>query len=422
MEKKNILIVDDSALMRRVESDIIKSDDRFQVLDTATNGLEAFDLVTRNTKKYDAVVLDINMPKMNGIEFLEALEKQKIKQKIIIVSTLAKDGAMETIRALELGAFDYVTKPDSFVDAMSDSFKQRLLQCLSYATAVVEDKAVDLCKSITPKVEVKKVEEKPERKPTASATAAALTSPLATSTTTATSAALTAPAAKHSSSGFVSPMNPRAILSEHFAPRKPHKQVSGANAKRLIAIASSTGGPKALQQVICKLPKNINAPILIVQHMSEGFTKSLAARLNELSEVKVVEATGGERLEKGTVYLARGGSQMRVVKKGSDYVIDINTEEPARNGLKPCADIMMESLANLVFDDITCVVLTGMGGDGTMGIRQLNEASNIYVIGQDEATSTVYGMPKVVHEAGLTDIVLPLDRIADEITKNVGVQ
>ncbi len=397
MEKKNILIVDDSALMRRVESDIIKSDERFTVTDTATNGLEAFDYVTRNTRKYDAIVLDINMPKMNGIEFLEALEKQKIKQKIIIVSTLAKDGAAETIRALELGAFDYVTKPDSFVDAMSDAFKGKLLQCLTYATSLAEDKAIDLVKS-TPKVEVKKTEERPIRRPAAAA-----------------------PSAKPSS-GVVSPMNPRAILSETFAPRKPHKTVSGVNAKRLVAIASSTGGPKALQQVICKLPKNINAPILIVQHMSEGFTKSLAARLNELSEVKVVEAVGGETLEKGTVYLARGSSQMRVVKRGSDYVIDINTQEPARNGLKPCADIMMESLANLVFDDITCVVLTGMGGDGTMGIRQLNDSSNIYVIGQDAATSTVYGMPKVVFEAGLTDVVLPLEQIAEEITKNVGVQ
>ncbi len=403
MEQKNILIVDDSALMRRVESDIIKSDERFKVTDTATNGLEAFDLVTRNSKKYDAVVLDINMPKMNGIEFLEALEKQKIKQNIIIVSTLAKDGAAETIRALELGAFDYVTKPDSFVDAMSDAFKGKLLQCLLYATSLAEDKAVDLIRS-TPKAEVKKAEEKPVKRPAAQAQTIPVT-----------------PAAKPSA-GVVSPMNPRAILSETFAPRRPHKTVSGANAKRLIVIASSTGGPKALQQVVGKLPKNINAPVLIVQHMSEGFTKSLAARLNELSEVTVVEATGGERLEKGVVYLAKGGSQMRVVKKGSDYAIDINTAEPARNGLKPCADIMMESLANLVFDDITCVVLTGMGGDGTMGIRQLNEASNIYVIGQDEATSTVYGMPKVVYEAGLTDIVLPLGQIAEEITKNVGVQ
>ncbi len=394
MEKKNILIVDDSALMRRVESDIIKSDECFQVLDMATNGLEAFDLVTRNSSKYDAVVLDINMPKMNGIEFLEALEKQKIRLKIIIVSTLAKDGAAETIRALELGAFDYVTKPDSFIDAMSDAFKGKLLQCLKYATSLVEDKASDLLQ-VEKKVEEKKTAEKTEAKKTAPAKL---------------------------SSGVVSPMNPRAILSENFAPKRPHKTINSVNARRLVVIASSTGGPKALQQVICKLPKNINAPVLIVQHMSEGFTKSLAARLNELGEVKVVEATGGEKLEKGTVYLAKGGSQMRIVKKGSDYAIDINTAEPARNGLKPCADIMMESLANFVFDDITCVVLTGMGGDGTMGIRQLNETGNIYVIAQDEATSTVYGMPKVVYEAGLTDIVLPLGKIAEEIIKNVGVQ
>lgn len=394
MEKKNILIVDDSALMRRVESDIIKSDERFQVLDMATNGLEAFDLVTRNSSKYDAVVLDINMPKMNGIEFLEALEKQKIRLKIIIVSTLAKDGAAETIRALELGAFDYVTKPDSFIDAMSDTFKEKLLQCLRYATSLVEDKASDLLQT-EKKVEEKKPAEKTEAKKTAPT---------------------------KFSSGVVSPMNPRAILSENFAPKRPHKTINSVNARRLVVIASSTGGPKALQQVICKLPKNINAPVLIVQHMSEGFTKSLAARLNELGEVKVVEATGGEKLEKGTVYLAKGGSQMRIVKKGSDYAIDINTAEPARNGLKPCADIMMESLANFVFDDITCVVLTGMGGDGTMGIRQLNETGNIYVIAQDEATSTVYGMPKVVYEAGLTDIVLPLGKIAEEIIKNVGVQ
>ena len=402
MVKKNILIVDDSALMRRVESDIIRSDERFEVTDMAVNGLEAFDLVTRNTRKYDAVVLDINMPKMNGIEFLEALEKQRIKQKIIIVSTLAKDGAAETIRALELGAFDYVTKPESFIDAMSDAFKGKLLQCLRYATSLTEDRAIDLIKS-TPKAETRRTESAPLKKHF-------------------TSTAATVQPAKAPSGNIISPMNPRAILSGAFAPRKPHKTVSSASAKRLIAIASSTGGPKALQQVICKLPKNINAPVLIVQHMSEGFTKSLASRLNELSKVKVVEATGGERLEKGVVYLARGGSQMRVVKKGSDYVIDINTSEPARNGLRPCADIMFESLANLVFDDITCVVLTGMGGDGTMGIRQLNDVSNIYVIGQDEATSTVYGMPKVIYEAGLTDIVLPLGQIAEEITKNVGVQ
>lgn len=112
---------------------------------------------------------------------------------------------------------------------------------------------------------------------------------------------------------------------------------------------------------------------------------------------------------------------MRLKKKAADYVIDINTEEAARNGLKPCADIMLESVAELDFEDIICVVLTGMGGDGTMGIRQLNERNNIFVIAQDEQTSTVYGMPKVVYEAGLVDAVRPLEQIAEEIVKNMGV-
>ncbi len=393
MGKKNILIVDDSALMRRVESDIINSDDRFQVIDVATNGLEAFDYVTRGDKHYDAVVLDINMPKMNGIEFLEALEKQKLKVRVIIVSTVAVAGAKDTIRALELGAFDYVTKPDSFVNAMSDSFKKCLLEKLSYATGAMEDSLSG----------IRKTETEDGKEPGKTALG--------------TKPARTATAGKP---GFVSPMNPRAILAEGFQPRKPHKTVSGP-AKRLIAIASSTGGPKALQQVICKLPKNLNAPIVIVQHMSEGFTKSLAARLDELSPVKVVEAQGGEKLEKGVVYLAKGGSQMRIRKRAADYVIDINTEEAARNGLKPCADIMLESIAELDFEDIICVVLTGMGGDGTMGIRQLNERNNIFVIAQDEQTSTVYGMPKVVYEAGLVDAVRPLEQIAEEIIKNMGV-
>lgn len=390
MEKKKILIVDDSALMRRVESDIINSDERFQVVDMATNGLEAFDYVTRKSKHYDAVVLDINMPKMNGIEFLEALERQKLKLKIIIVSTVAVAGAKDTIRALELGAFDYVTKPGSFADAMSDNFKKYLLEKLSYAVGAAEEQIFDI------------------RRPTAEERKKAKEAGIGTK-----------PAATGKPS-VVSPMNPRAILAEEFRPRRPHKIVSGP-AKRLIAIASSTGGPKALQQVICKLPKNLNAPVVIVQHMSEGFTKSLAARLDELSAVKVVEAQGGEKLQKGVVYLARGGGQMRLKKKSADYIIDVNTEEPSRNGLKPCADIMLESIAELDFEDIICVVLTGMGGDGTMGIRLLNERNNIFVIAQDEQTSTVYGMPKVVYEAGLADVVRPVDQIAEEIVKNMGV-
>ena len=141
-----------------------------------------------------------------------------------------------------------------------------------------------------------------------------------------------------------------------------------------------------------------------------------------ISKVKVKEAADGDVIQKGTVYIAPGGTQMRLVKKGREYAIAIFPDEPARTGLKPCADIMYESLLTSDFDDITCVVLTGMGGDGTAGIKQLNDKRNIYVIGQNAETCTVYGMPKVLFEAGLTDEVVPLGQVADAITKNVGVQ
>ncbi len=372
--KKNILIVDDSALMRRLISDIITSDGRFQVADTATNGLEAFDYVTRNTKKYDVILLDINMPKMNGIQFLEQLERLKIRQKVIIVSTLAREGAKETVRCLELGAFDFVTKPDSFMEARNASFSKMILKALGVATGV-DNGIPDISRE--PK-------NRPEpAKPTQ--------------------------------------MAARALHDLTTAPvkRKAHA-ASGKGAKKLVALACSTGGPKALQSVIPKLPANLDAAVLLVQHMPEGFTKSLADRLNELSAIKVKEAEDGEVIRKGTVYIAKGGSQMRLIKKTGDYVLT-ETVEPARNGLRPCADIMYESLVGMDFDDITCVVLTGMGGDGTLGIKQLNEKNNIYVIAQNEATCTVYGMPKVIAEAGLVDEVVPLEAVAEAITKNVGV-
>ena len=203
--------------------------------------------------------------------------------------------------------------------------------------------------------------------------------------------------------------------------RNTHVSASAKSSKKLVALACSTGGPKALQSVIPKLPANLDAAVLLVQHMPVGFTKSLAERLNELSAIKVKEAVDGEILKKGTVYIAQGGSQMRLIKKGGDYIIT-ETVEAARNGLKPCADIMYESLVGMDFDDITCVVLTGMGSDGTLGIKQLNEKNNIYVIAQNEETCTVYGMPKVVTDVGLADEVVPLEAVADAITKNVGVR
>jgi two-component system chemotaxis response regulator CheB len=362
--KKNILIIDDSALMRRVLSDIINSDDRFRVTELALNGLEGLTILQNRGKEFDAVLLDINMPKMNGLELLAELKNQNIKATIIIVSTIAKSDARETIRALELGAFDFVTKPESYLEVKSNLFSDRLLECLITATQA-------------------------ER--------------------------------------IIEKENPPTKIERSVLPVKEslHKKVTdklpqGAN--KLVALACSTGGPKALHCVIPNLPGNLDAGILIVQHMPSGFTKSLADRLNELSQLTVKEAEDGDILTKGTVYIAKGGYQMRLIKQDKgNFRISIS-KEAARHGLLPCADIMYESLVDTKFDQITCVVLTGMGGDGTAGITQLNKKQNIYVIAQNEETSIVYGMPKVIRDAGLVDEVVALNDVSDAITKNVGVR
>ena len=366
--KKNILIIDDSALMRRVLSDIINSDPRYEVTGLAVNGLEGLDCLIKNS--YDAVVLDINMPKMNGLELMEQIKKHRIKTKVIIVSTVAIEGAYETIRALELGAFDFVTKPESLYETKSDSFRAKLLKTIQYATFNAKlEKNDTLSNSVQKHRTTRSFDAVLEKK----------------------------------SSKAVKPLR------------------ASKNGKKLIALACSTGGPKALQSVIPHLPKNLNAPILIVQHMPAGFTHSLAVRLNEMSELDVKEAEAGEVLEQGKVYIAKGGNHMRIHSNGSKSTISLDSDPP-RCGLRPCADYMYDSLKDSCYDEIVCVVLTGMGSDGTKGISILNETKNIYVIAQDMETSTVYGMPKAVAVAGLVDEILPLDKIKDAITKYVGVQ
>ena len=369
--KKNILIIDDSALIRRVLSDIINSDERLQAQDIATHGIEGLDLIVSNPTKYSAILLDINMPKMNGLEFLEKMNKHNIKIPTIVVSTIAKEGARETIRALELGAFDFVTKPGSFLEAKSDTFKNRILEVILVAVKLDAEYLDSSIKAL------RKVERTPEVRGT------------------------------------------RTVPAPVRRPVAVGKSLKGT---KLVAIACSTGGPRALQDVIPTLPKNLDAPVLLVQHMPEGFTASLASRLNEMSQIKVKEAEDGDILQKGVVYIAKGGRQMRLnrISEGN-YKIAV-VQEPARNGLRPCADIMYESLISSDFEEITCVVLTGMGADGTSGIKQLKENKKIYVIAQDEATCTVYGMPKVVAQSGLTDEVVSLKKVSGAITQNVGVR
>ncbi|MCI7323789.1 MAG: chemotaxis-specific protein-glutamate methyltransferase CheB [Lachnospiraceae bacterium] len=351
--KKNILVVDDSALMRRIMCDIINAVSDYQATDYCRDGLEAYEKL--KTKNYDGVVLDINMPRMNGLELLERLRKEHIQANVVVVSTI--NSADVTILAIERGAIDFIQKPTNVIEAKGEEFKSNLISVLN---ALFDSKAG----------------RKPGR-----------------------------PSGK-----------PR-VTGENVRERK--KTTAG---NKLVALACSTGGPKALQRVIPYLPKNLDAPVVLVQHMPAGFTKSMADRLNELSTVTVTEAVDREPLEKGHVYIAPGGRHMEVVR-GTDGVHRISLNDmPPIGGLRPCANVMYESLAKAGYDEIVCVVLTGMGGDGTNGIRTLSQSRQVHVIAEDEASCVVYGMPRAVAEAGLVDEVVSLADVAKTITKNVGVK
>ncbi|MBQ6407277.1 MAG: chemotaxis response regulator protein-glutamate methylesterase [Butyrivibrio sp.] len=354
---KKILIIDDSALMRTVLSDIINSDPRFKVVDKAKDGVEGLDLLKKNT--YDAVVLDINMPRMDGITLLRELQKNKIRAKIMMASTDTKEGAKVTMDALDLGALDFVHKPDRASECRGEDFTKHFINTLA---AVAESRAPVAARafSIEDAKESRKVVE---------------------------------------------------LVS---------KSASKITGSRIVAIASSTGGPRALQSVIPKLPKNLKTPVVLVQHMPEGFTASLAERLDSLSEVSVKEAAEGDVLKPGWVYISRGGKHMHVIKQGGKSVIHY-MDGPTREGVRPCANFMYESLMDSDYDEICCVVLTGMGADGTEGIKNLKSKKKVYVIGQEESTCTVYGMPKAVATAGLVDQVVKLEDVAQEIILHVGV-
>lgn len=350
--KKNILVVDDSALMRRIICDIINSDENFQATDFCRDGLEAYERL--KVKSYDGVVLDVNMPRMDGLQLLERLQKEGIKAKVVMVSTLTTKDAEVTILAMERGAIDFVTKPSNVIEAKGEVFKKQLLSVL---TAVYDTQVYKRNTPISPKL---------------------------------------------------------VIAVKHIKPVRTDK--------KLVALACSTGGPKALQSVIPYLPKNLDAPMVLVQHMPPGFTKSMADRLNELSEISVKEAQEGDILEKGHVYVAPGGKHMEVVKmRDGSHRIALN-DMPPIGGLRPCANIMFDSLTKTDYDEIICIVLTGMGADGTNGILSLNRKKPIHVIAQDAQTCVVYGMPRAIAEAGMVDEMVPLEQVAKTITKNVGVK
>lgn len=347
-----VLVVDDSAFMRKIIADILNTDASIQVVDTARNGSEAIEKV--KTLKPDVITLDVEMPVMDGLTCLKKLLDIS-NMPVVMLSSLTKDGADATIQALANGAVDFITKPTNIFGMSGDSKKQELIEKVKIAknAARVSGRALN-------KIEIPKP--------------------------------------------------------------KPRKEVvKNVEIRHIVAIGTSTGGPKALQDVIPLIPGDAPAAFLVVQHMPPGFTRSLAERLNSLSEVTVKEAEHNEEVKAGHVYIAPGDYHMQVERSnGRDLRIRL-TQDPPIGGLRPSVNVMMNSLSATGLKNIIAVIMTGMGGDGSEGIVKLKKENNAHIIAQDEKTCVIYGMPKVAVQTGVVDAVVPLKNITREVMKYMGV-
>jgi two-component system, chemotaxis family, protein-glutamate methylesterase/glutaminase len=347
-----VLIVDDSAFMRKVISDILGTTEDIKVLSTAKDGVEA--LEKAKALNPDIITLDVEMPVMDGLKCLKELQKIT-NAPIIMLSSITKSGAISTIEALEAGAIDFVTKPTGLFDIAGEEKRLEIIEKIRMAKGIKKSRT------------------------------------------------------SHKN-GVI--QNIKSSMLQNV-PRS-------STLKTVIAIGTSTGGPKALQEVIPFIPGDISAAVLIVQHMPAGFTKSLADRLNSISELTVKEAENGEEIKAGYAYIAPGDYHMTVIKKDTILKIVLN-KEPQVGGHRPAINVMMNSLAHTAFTNVIGVIMTGMGADGSEGIMNIKKFNRGTIISQDEKSCVIYGMPKAAVQTGIVDLVVPLKEIANEIVKNLGV-
>jgi two-component system chemotaxis response regulator CheB len=360
MSAYRVLVVDDSIFMRQMITDLIQEDDRFTVLDTAKNGKEA--VYKTMTQKPDIITMDIDMPVMNGLEALKLIMAEN-PTPVIMLSSLTAEGTRETIEALEAGAVDFVHKPSGSISFDLHKEKKNL-----------HDRLLSAVQS--------KVKYSPP--PLAGKRTVTRTLPL-----------------PDTSGGLTGTSAAGAALIEH-----------------LVAIGISTGGPRALHYVLTSLPRTFSAPILIVQHMPPGFTKSLADRLNTASDITVVEAEEGMVLRGGTAYIAPGGKHMTAYRQGKVYRLRLTVEAP-RSGHRPSVDMMFDSLVPLKELKRHIVLMTGMGSDGAMGMLALKHGGAVTTIAESEETCVVYGMPRAAVEQGGAMHILPQHEIPEKLIELV---
>ena len=352
-EKISVLIVDDSAFMRKSLSIMLESDPSITVISTAKNGQEGYDLAKK--LKPDIITLDIEMPVMDGLTALKKIMAD-CPTSVLMVSSLTTEGAQNTIKALELGAIDFIPKELSYVSVNISKIKDDLIQ-----------KVKEIARQKSLKERLRRL--------------------------------------KSLNINFTS--DKRSTLIQKDLPIIGYKA---------IALGISTGGPLTLQKILPMISEKINIPILIVQHMPPKFTKSLAERLNSLSKLEVKEAENEESLKSGVIYIAPGGFHMKLHRVGL-HNIQINiTREPADSLHRPSVDVMMNSVIDIFGKYTLGIIMTGMGKDGFESIKKLKGLGG-YCIAQNEETCVVYGMPKTIVDADFADLVLPAEKIPEIINR-----
>jgi two-component system chemotaxis response regulator CheB len=360
-----VLVVDDTIFYRKIVSQILSELPDVEVVGTAGNGKTAMSRIT--SLNPDLLILDIEMPEMNGLEVLKSIQELSLDVGTIVLSTLTPKGGEITMNALELGAFDFILKPDS--GSMEENRKG------------IKDNLSPMLKGFARHQEIKRILK-----------------------------------GKSGLAEEESGLGKRGVVQRMTAITSRRMSKS-----EIVGIGISTGGPKALSQLMPELPADLGVPMLVVQHMPPVFTQALAKSLDSKSALKVKEATDGEPVLPDIVFIAPGGKQMKVVA-GADAksrIIRI-TDDPPENHCKPSIDYLFRSLARHYVRRATAVIMTGMGSDGVLGVKLMKQNGST-IIAQDEMSCVVFGMPKEAIDARIVDVIAPLDQISVEITKTVKI-
>lgn len=366
-KKIKVLVVDDSAVMRKIISGALSKEPLIDVVGFAANGFQAIEKV--RSLNPDVVTLDIEMPEMDGLSALKEIRKENRRLPIIMFSTLTHKGAQAAVMALTAGASDYVGKPTTSAGSIEGAFK------------VLENELIPKIVGLAKRV--------------------GQTKKLSHADTGSTPLALTSPG---QSKPLTSTGMSAKALSNLVVPNKPINAV---------CIGVSTGGPMALMQIFGRIQNPLPVPIFIVQHMPPTFTALLAARLSTVGATTVQEAQEGGVAESGNAYIAPGGFHMTLGGIGARTTMHLNTDPP-ENSCRPAVDVLFRSAASRYGSGLLAIVLTGMGYDGLKGCQTI-VLNGGQVIAQDEETSVIWGMPGAVAEQKLADVLLPIDRIADEV-------